>query len=287
MVYIMNKSFDIKKERGMIEELLKSIKYYAFMDKTNSNPIGSKCFMDIFYFMTDILDRAPEKYCNELKQLATKCYKDVMPFIQKQHVDGIIYDRIKKHESNKEYVKMALFARIGSECGCPKCQNKLGFYYEQGVGTAIAPNVNKATKLYIKAAANGNADAQYNLGICYETGNGVEKNEHSSCAMYRLAAAQGHDGAQNNLACCYLDGIGVQKNLEKAKKLFKLAATKGNVNAKENLLKFTQTNEKLITGPTGIAPVPIDCEKHLIAITEEDIKNSMRHEDEKSWTFLG
>lgn len=52
---------------------------------------------------------------------------------------------------------------------------------------------------YRLAAKNGNAGAQYNLGLCYERGNGVTKNLEQAVYWYRKAAAQGHPKAKDLL----------------------------------------------------------------------------------------
>jgi len=42
-----------------------------------------------------------------------------------------------------------------------------------------------------KAAAQGNGQAQFNLGMCYKNGIGVEKDAKEAVAWLRKAAAQG------------------------------------------------------------------------------------------------
>ena len=49
------------------------------------------------------------------------------------------------------------------------------------------------------SAIQENADAQNNLGKCYEYGIGVIKNTDTAINYYMLAANQGHVEAQNNL----------------------------------------------------------------------------------------
>jgi TPR repeat protein len=44
------------------------------------------------------------------------------------------------------------------------------------------------------------AVAQYNLGVMYAEGRGVEKNEHEAVEWFRKAAEQGGPAAQNKLA---------------------------------------------------------------------------------------
>lgn len=51
-----------------------------------------------------------------------------------------------------------------------------------------------------RAAAQGNADGQYNLAYLYETGEGVPEDEDEAYRLYSLAAAQGHEGAMQRLS---------------------------------------------------------------------------------------
>ena len=45
----------------------------------------------------------------------------------------------------------------------------------------------EAVKWYRRVAEQGNARAQYNLGICYERGEGVEKDMTEAVKWYRKA----------------------------------------------------------------------------------------------------
>jgi hypothetical protein len=65
---------------------------------------------------------------------------------------------------------------------------------------------------YRKAADQGNANAQYNLGVAYDNGEGVLKDEAEAVRWYRKAAEQGNSLAQYNLAGAYINGEGVPKN---------------------------------------------------------------------------
>ena len=57
--------------------------------------------------------------------------------------------------------------------------------------------------LYKLASDQGHASAQYNLGIVYQYGQGVDKDEKRAVEFYTLAADQGHAIAQPNLGCMY------------------------------------------------------------------------------------
>lgn len=53
-----------------------------------------------------------------------------------------------------------------------------------------------------KAANQGNAEAQYQLGLRYFNGKGVRRNYAKAAAWFRMAAEQGHTGAQYQLWWC-------------------------------------------------------------------------------------
>ncbi len=70
---------------------------------------------------------------------------------------------------------------------------------------------------------------QFEIGLRYEHGTGVEKNLEQAAKWYRRAAEQGHTKAQFNLASLYEHGKGVEKNPGLAIKWYKAAAMKGEV----------------------------------------------------------
>ncbi|MDD5376052.1 tetratricopeptide repeat protein, partial [Acidithiobacillus sp.] len=59
---------------------------------------------------------------------------------------------------------------------------------------------------YRKAAAQGDAGAENNLGVAYNYGNGVDKNFSRAVYWYRKAADQGNPSAQTNLGVAYYQG---------------------------------------------------------------------------------
>jgi hypothetical protein len=82
-----------------------------------------------------------------------------------------------------------------------------------------------------KAAEHGNANAQFNLGVMYENGRGVDKDEAKAVEYYSKAAWQGQDDAQFNLGNMYFDGRGVAKDDSKAVAWWQRAAEQGHVEA--------------------------------------------------------
>ena len=58
-------------------------------------------------------------------------------------------------------------------------------------------------------AEQGDAEAQNNLGIMYDSGDGVPEDDAEAVRLFRLAAEQGDGEAQYNLGLMYDDGEGV------------------------------------------------------------------------------
>ena len=90
-------------------------------------------------------------------------------------------------------------------------------------------------KWYRKAAAQGFAAGQNNLGICYRDAIGVPQDFSKAAYWFKLASEQGLATAQNNLGVRYYKGQGVQTNYVEAAKLYRKAAEKGLPDALVNL----------------------------------------------------
>jgi len=57
-------------------------------------------------------------------------------------------------------------------------------------------------------AEQGDANAQFNLGVMYANGRGVPQDDAAAVRWFRLAADQGNAGAQHNLGFMYGTGAG-------------------------------------------------------------------------------
>lgn len=84
-------------------------------------------------------------------------------------------------------------------------------------------------------AEQGDAKAQYDLGYCYDTGDGVKKNKAEAAKWCRKAAEQGNTEARFMLGLYYYEGKGVTQNKVEAIKWYRRAAEQGNTNA-QNIL---------------------------------------------------
>ena len=85
-----------------------------------------------------------------------------------------------------------------------------------------------------RLAEQGEAYAQYNLGLMYDEGEGVPENNAEAVRWYRLAAEQGYARAQSNLGFMYSNGEGVPQNNVRAYIWYSVAAAQGNETARTN-----------------------------------------------------
>jgi TPR repeat protein len=82
------------------------------------------------------------------------------------------------------------------------------YHQAQGVPQDYA----EARQWYEKAAAQGYAMAQYNLGLLYDNGDGVPQDFATARQWYEKAAAQGYAMAQTNLGMLYAHGQGIPQD---------------------------------------------------------------------------
>ena len=91
---------------------------------------------------------------------------------------------------------------------------------------------------WLPLAELGDAEAQFNLGVLYDEGAGVERNLTTAADWYRKAAEQGFIDAQTNLGIMYYHGLGVDHDLEAAAHWFRLAADQGDAEAMNYLQRI-------------------------------------------------
>lgn len=96
---------------------------------------------------------------------------------------------------------------------------------------------------YRKAADQGYAKAQFNLGFMFAHGTGVPLNEPVAAWWFTRAANQGLPIAQNEIGHMYFNGEGVPKDYVQAYMWFNLAAASGYSQAAKNRAKV----EKFMT----------------------------------------
>ena len=99
-----------------------------------------------------------------------------------------------------------------------------------------------------KAAEQGDANAQLNLGVMYRNGQGVPKDDSQAVNWYRKAAEQGHSEALFKLAKIYELGSDIEQNFVLAQTFYNLSEVAGNKNAStsKEMLRKKLTKDQLL-----------------------------------------
>lgn len=116
--------------------------------------------------------------------------------------------------------------RLKAEKGDAEAQYSLGVIYDLGIG--MPKSYAESGQWYLKAASQGLAEAQFQLGVRYfEFGKKAKENYTTAFTWFYKAATQGVVEAQYNIAVMYQLGRGVPQNSVEAYKWFNIAAAQG------------------------------------------------------------
>lgn len=156
-----------------------------------------------------------------------------VPKQESQKINWDDYEAVDKPRPPKKKESAIDRLRKAAEQGDATAQFNLGYCYCKGQG--VPQDYAEAVKWYRKAAEQGEAGAQCNLGNCYQKGEGVPQDYAEAIRWYRKAAEQGDAGAQYNLGLCYDASLGVPMNIFEAVKWYRKAAEQGHAGAQCNL----------------------------------------------------
>lgn len=132
-------------------------------------------------------------------------------------------------ERSNQLIGASKWYKVANETGSKDAQFQVGVLYHVGEGVDI--NFEKAKGWYKLAAEQGHIKSKSNLGTIYQD----EKNFSEAIKWYTVAAEEGEAGAQHNLAQMYDLGIGVEPNRDESMKWYKLSAELGFSNSQYQL----------------------------------------------------
>lgn len=143
--------------------------------------------------------------------------------------------------NNGNYQQALRIWRPMAEAGHILAQYNLGVAYARGLG--IERNILVATYWWERSAVQGNRDASYNLGLVYARGdNKITQNMTLAAHWWQQAAIHGDATAQFNLGMMYARGEGVKQNIETAINWWQLSADQGFEGAKKVLDQIAATS---------------------------------------------
>ena len=140
-------------------------------------------------------------------------------------------------EVPKDYAKAFALFQKAAEQGDAEGQSNLGRMYDRGFG--VQQDFAKAMEWYQKAVDQGNAGGQHGMGRMYSIGQGVPQDYKKALEWYQKAAEQGYANAQINIGVMYDNGQGVPQDYKKALEWYQKAAEQGDADAKAKVLEVT------------------------------------------------
>ena len=131
----------------------------------------------------------------------------------------------------KKNIIYALIFLVPVLSGCTKNVN----HFDIGLKAYQNKNYKVALKNFKPLAEQGNANAQFNLGLMYNYGHGVPQDYKQAVYWYKKSTEQGNAKAQNNLGAMYYNGQGVPQDTKQAIHWFTKSAKQGNADAQSIL----------------------------------------------------
>ena len=107
----------------------------------------------------------------------------------------------------------------------------------------IYPIDNEKDFVYdLSLATQGVTVSQYNTGVNYYIGRGIDKDLEKAVYWYQMASEEGHSKAPFNIGIIYANGEVTDKDLTLALEYFLLSAERGNKEAK-NFIKLLKRHD--------------------------------------------
>ena len=137
---------------------------------------------------------------------------------------------------NGDYDKALYYISFDAVQGDPIAQYNLGLMYKKGIG--VEADKKEAFGWFLLAADSGHMLAKYALGKMYYHGDGVKKNYTKALNLFLDGSYLGHPASQIEVGNMYYFGQSVSKNYPKAHMWWSLAKEKGVEGAFNNLTKI-------------------------------------------------
>jgi len=158
-----------------------------------------------------------------------------MPDLEKKRAEAAAEALAKGREagSRQDYAEAMRWYRIAADQGNARANYNIGVLYERGWG--VTQDYAETMRWYRKAAEQGDVFAQFNIGGLYTNGWGVAQNDAEATRWYRKAADQGYAPGQLNVGVAYVHGWGVAEDDAEAMRWFRMAANQGEPGAQFNM----------------------------------------------------
>ena len=123
--------------------------------------------------------------------------------------------------------------RISAAQGDPDAEVDLGSRYFHGDG--VPQDYNEALRWFRRSADRGSPSGQYHVGVMFYYGHAVPQNYTEASNLFFTAAEQGYPTAQDQLGTMYAYGIGFPRDEERAFTWYIKSAQRGYARGQEHL----------------------------------------------------
>ncbi len=153
-------------------------------------------------------------------------------------------EALKAYQSGEYQKALEMWMLLAYE-GDAEAQYRLGLMFLHGTGVVVSTQ--EAVYWLSRAAEQGEPRAQYLLGAIYLSGKGLTSNREHGLEWWRAAANNGNAAAQYGVGTAYLYGAGVPQNSADARKWLTAALKSGSLEAGlllQNLAELSESKSR-------------------------------------------
>ncbi len=153
-------------------------------------------------------------------------------------------EALKAYQSGEYQKALEMWMLLAYE-GDAEAQYRLGLMFLHGTGVVVSTQ--EAVYWLSRAAEQGEPRAQYLLGAIYLSGKGLTSNREHGLEWWRAAAHNGNVAAQYGVGTAYLYGAGVPQNSAEARKWLTAAQKSGSLEAGlllQNLVELSESKSR-------------------------------------------
>lgn len=217
--YLIKDFFEITEGEWKLQELLLLNKAVENLNLSIKDKINLRDFISFVTNDEEVYNWFANEYRNILNEINLNSERNLIKSIIKVKVLG-------DEEELNFYEEIPIVDFIIEVLYDAKVLN------QEGIAIALSHGF-KNIKAYdiLKAAKDGNVEAQYELANMYYNGENVEIDYKKAIEWYKLSAEKGLLDSQLKLGDMYYSGINMNKNLEEAVKWYSLAAKNGDLDS--------------------------------------------------------
>jgi TPR repeat protein len=172
---------------------------------------------------------------------------------------GNLVEQANKAYNSKNFAEALKLFQTAAAAGDAQAMFSLGIMNAKG--EAVPASKSEAFKWYKKSAEAGYPKGMFNTGVMLFSGDGVIKDLSSAFSWTRKAAEAGYTDAMYNLALIYENGYGTTASKDLAKSWYKKAADLGHANA---MIAYGKLN----------TPLPTESEMNMLALDAKKMEKA-------------